>query len=272
MNHLKLLALAVLLCVSVNIYAETDTIAINSLKMNKTIHNIVVTPDGYSSDMSYPVVYMLHGYGDSYEGWLKKVPAIRDLATLYQVIIVCPDGSTSWYMDSPIDPSSQYETYITKELLPFIDNNYNTIKQRESRAITGLSMGGHGALYLAIKHRNLFANAGSLSGGVDLTYSVTSWDIAKKLGPYKGNEDLWHKNSITTMANTLNNNELNLYIDCGSEDFFIGVNRLLHSRLLEKKIAHDYSERPGGHEWRYWDNAIKYQMLYFSTKLIYKPL
>ena len=273
MQKLLFLAFTLWLGLATSLHATVDTLALQSPKMNKTVKSVVITPDNNTPEKRYPVLYLLHGHSDLYDGWIKKVANIKELANQYQTIIVCPDGGfSSWYMDSPIDPGYQYETYIINELIPAIDSRYKTLKQRESRAITGLSMGGHGALYLAIRHRDLFANAGSMSGGVDLTFSVTSWDIAKKLGPYEGNEELWHKNSVITIARQLKNRELNLTIECGTEDFFIGINRMLHTLLTERKIAHDYTERPGGHNWNYWANAIKYQMLYFSTQFAYQPL
>ena len=79
----------------------------------------------------------------------------------------------SWYWNSPVDPKSQYETFISDELIKAIDSKYKTIKNRTGRAITGLSMGGHGALYLAIKHQDVFGAAGSMSGGVDIGHSLT---------------------------------------------------------------------------------------------------
>ena len=85
------------------------------------------------------------------------------------MIIVCPDGGFgSWYWDSPVDAGSQYETYVSNELVTWIDSKYKTIKTRKGRAITGLSMGGQGALYLAFRHQDIFGAAGSMSGGVDI--------------------------------------------------------------------------------------------------------
>jgi len=90
-------------------------------------------------------------------------------ADRYDFIIVCPDGNYSnWYMDSPVDSSFRYETYMARELLQWVDEHYKTIRSREGRAITGLSMGGHGAFYLAFRNQDTFGAAGSMSGGVDI--------------------------------------------------------------------------------------------------------
>jgi S-formylglutathione hydrolase FrmB len=245
--------------------AKIDTVNTYSAAMKKTIKAVVITPDSYSRDKIYPVVYLLHGAGDNYSGWIKKVPAVATTADLYQQIIVCPDGNvTSWYFDSPVNKAWRYETYVAKELVPFIDEHYQTIKDRKGRAITGLSMGGHGALYLAFRHQDIFGAAGSMSGGVDIRPFPKSWKIDEKLGSYAEYPENWEKNTVTNMLNLLSPNALALIIDCGTDDFFYKVNVNLHDQLLERNIPHDFITRPGGHTWPYWANAVKYQMLYMS--------
>ena len=244
---------------------QVDTIALFSAKMKKEVKSVVVLPEKYSKNKHYPVVYLLHGYSDNYAKWINTVPTIKALATKHQLILVCPDGGySSWYFDSPIDSSIQYETHITRELLPYIDSHYATIPNRKARAITGLSMGGHGALYLAIRNKDLFANAGSMSGGVDLRNSTKSYGITKLIGSIEKNPEEWNNRSVINMVSALQNKELNLVIECGVSDFFYQINANLHRRLMELKIDHDYTERPGSHNWQYWTNAINYQLLYFD--------
>lgn len=252
---------------------QVDTIAVYSAKMKKEIKSVVVVPEKYSKKKHYPVVYLLHGYSDNYAKWVKTVPAIKTLATKHQLIIVCPDGGySSWFFDSPIDSTFQYETHITRELLPYVDSHYATIPNRSARAITGLSMGGHGALYLAIRNKDLFENAGSMSGGVDLRSSSKKYDIAKRIGTIEANQDEWDNRSVINMVTTLKNKELNLAVECGVNDFFYQINAALHRRLVALNIDHDYTERPGIHNWDYWTNAINYQLLFFdrSFKREYK--
>ena len=245
--------------------ARVDTVTTYSAAMKKNIKAVVVVPDNYSKDKIYPVVYLLHGAGDNYSGWIKKAPTVAITADLYQQIIVCPDGnSTSWYFDSPVNKDWKYETYVTKELIPFIDGHYQTIRDRKGRAITGLSMGGHGALYLAFKHQDLFGAAGSMSGGVDIRPFPKSWKIEQKLGSYAEYPENWEKNTVINMLHLLTPTALALIIDCGTEDFFYKVNVNLHDKLVERNIPHDFIIRPGGHTWPYWENAVKYQMMYMS--------
>jgi len=247
--------------------AQIDTLIIKSKSMKKEVPNLIITPKTYTTQSeAFPVLYLLHGATDSFTGWLTKVPNIQKLADAYNVIIICPDGGyTSWYFDSPIDPKMQYETYIAKELVKKIDKKYNTISNKKGRAITGLSMGGHGAFYLAFKHQDIWGAAGSMSGGVDIRPFPNNWDISKRIGTYAENKQKWEDNSVINMVYLLNGKDLKIIFECGVDDFFYDANKRLHEKLIERNIPHDYAERPGKHNWNYWSNAIKYQMLYFDT-------
>jgi S-formylglutathione hydrolase FrmB len=250
---------------------KIDTVETYSPSMKKTIKAVVLTPDSYAAGKEFPVVYLLHGHGGFYGDWVKKAPATRNLPDTYQTIIVCPDANAnSWYFDSPVDPASQYETYVSKELVAWVDSHYKTIKNRTGRAITGLSMGGHGALYLAFKHQDVFGAAGSMSGGVDIRPFPNNWDMAKWLGTYAQNPERWEQHTVINLLHLLTPGSQALIIDCGTDDFFFRVNTNLHQKMLDMNIAHDYITRPGAHNWNYWNNAVHYQFLfmrmYFDRK------
>jgi S-formylglutathione hydrolase FrmB len=236
--------------------------------MKKEIKAVVVTPASYNNENRFPVVYLLHGYSGNYADWIKKVPAIKDLADQYQLMIVCPDGNfSSWYFDSPEQPDNKYETYVATELVKWIDGKYKTIADKKARAITGLSMGGHGALYLAFKHQDVFSIAGSMSGGVDLRPFPNNWDIAKRIGTYAAKPDQWENRSVINLTHLLTPNALALIIQCGTEDFFYKVNVQLHEKLAYQNIPHTFMTNPGAHNWQYWADAIQYQLLFISNNL-----
>ena len=253
--------------------AKVDTVTTFSAAMNKEIKAVVVTPDNYSKDTALPVVYLLHGYSDSYSsGWIKKGKGFETLADERRMIIVCPDGGvSSWYFDSPVDESCRYETYIVRELVPWIDKNYRTISSPKGRGITGLSMGGHGALYLAFRNQDVFGAAGSMSGGVDIRPFPNNWSLIERLGTYAQHPENWEKNTVINMLHLLTPGSLALIIDCGSGDFFYKVNRQLHEKLSDRNIPHDFISRPGAHDWNYWKNAVKYQLL-FMSEFFNKPI
>lgn len=249
--------------------ADVDTIQIYSRSMQKSIPAVVVTPDGYSSQpvQRYPVVYLLHGAGGSYSNWIKKVPAIRALADQYQAIIVCPDGaSTSWYFDSPIDSGFRYETHVAWEVPNHIDSAYRTVNDRKARAITGLSMGGHGALFIAFRHADRFSIAGSMSGALHVTVIRKGYNVEKRLGDTIVNAAYWRDWSVLNVIEQYPKDSLSILIDCGTEDRVIPMNRAVHEKMLKLKIPHEYLERPGEHNWPYWENAIQYQMMYINQQ------
>lgn len=246
--------------------ANVDTVSTYSPSMDKQIKAVVITPKEYSEDKgkSYPVVYLLHGYSGNYREWVSQVPELQKYSDLYNLIIVCPDGNySSWYLDSPEKPEVNFETYISSELIDWIDDHYNTTADEESRAITGLSMGGHGALYLAFRHQDVFGQAGSLSGGVDLRPFPLNWELSSLLGSYAEFPERWEENSVINLTHLLTPKSLKIIIACGTDDFFYGVNENLHDKLLLNNIPHTYISAPGAHTWDFWKTFIKYQLQFF---------
>jgi S-formylglutathione hydrolase FrmB len=246
--------------------SQADTVEIMSQKMGRKIKTVVIVPEQYSDpdlqEEQYPVLYLLHGAYGCYSDWPTRTN-LDDMASDYSVIIVCPDGQDSWYFDSPIDPKMQFETFISKELVDYVDNNYRTIPTPGMRAITGLSMGGHGALFVGFRHPDVFHSCGSMSGGVNICHFPDNWHIKDRLGEYKSNQQLWESHSVIGLVENLKPGQ-NITIDDGVNDIFINENNALHEALLKKGIAHDYTVRPGEHTWSYWTNSLDFQILFFS--------
>jgi S-formylglutathione hydrolase FrmB len=245
---------------------RVETVEIFSPSMHKNIRCLIITPDDYSVMAGpYPVLYLLHGWSGNYAGWLGDAPQLQQHADTYRMLIVCPDGGyDSWYLDSPVDTSVRYETHITREVVNYVDYYYHTRQERSGRAIAGLSMGGHGALSLAIRHPDLFGAAGSMAGGLDLRpFRKNNWDLEGVLGEPGAYWQNWEDYSVVNLVDRLKNRQLSLIIDCGTGDFFIEPNREMHRRLLDARIEHEYTERPGEHNDEYWGNAIDMQVLFF---------
>lgn len=262
--------------------ATVDSIEVPSAAMNKVYKAAVVLPASYAkSKATYPVLYLLHGGGGHFRDWLNSTPdkmVVKDLADQYNLIIVMPEGETfGWYLNSPVKKDNLFETYIIDEVIPKIDKDYRTVKNAKGRVITGLSMGGHGALYLSSRHPQLFCAAGSMSGAVDL--DIKNWkippDFAKDvksrfetiLGQDTTTSTLYSENSVVNMTDRMKSNGLKLIIDCGVDDFLLEPNRELHHRLVYNHTPHDYTEHPGGHSWDYWQNSLPYHVLFFHKIL-----
>jgi S-formylglutathione hydrolase FrmB len=262
--------------------AKVDTLNVPSASMNRTLPTAVVLPQSYRKvKKPFPVLYLLHGGRGSFRDWLSQTPdktLLQRLADQYNLIIVTPEGGpTSYYFDSPLDKSSQFETFIARELIDKIDNTYRTVRDRKGRVIAGLSMGGHGAMFISSRHPDLYAAAGSMSGVMNI--NTATWkvppDFAKSraenftnlLGPPKEGDTPYPGYTMVTLADQLKANNLPLIFDIGVDDFLIDTNRELHRKLVENKTPHDYIERPGGHTWEYWQNALPYQVLFLSNIL-----
>lgn len=245
--------------------ATVDTVSIYSNAMHKEYKCVVIKPATKEETKKFPVVYLLHGYGGWYANWIIRVPELKQYADDYQLIIVCPDGNNSWYLDSPLDSSIRFETYIGKEVPEYIEQHYPAISNRKARAVTGLSMGGHGGLFLGFRHADFFGACGSMSGGLDIRPFPKSWEIRKMLGDSAQYPENWKNYSAITVIEQKPADNLSIIIDCGTDDFFYGVNKAVHEKMLQLKIPHDYIERPGKHEWPYWANAVKYQLLFFKS-------
>lgn len=246
--------------------ATVDTVSIYSNAMNRPYKCVVIKPAVEQDEtVPLPVVYLLHGYGGWYANWLLRVPELKDYADQYRMMIVCPDGGYgSWYINSPVDSNSKFETYIGEEVPAYIDAHYSTIKNRKGRAITGLSMGGHGGLFLGFRHIDAFGACGSMSGGVYLRPFPKNWELAKRLGDTLHHAANWENYSVLNVIDNKPAQPLAVIIDCGTADFFFAVNEALHQKMLTLKIPHDYITRPGAHDWNYWRNAVKYQLLFFK--------
>ncbi len=245
------LTLLVWLPATLSFAAKVDSLDIPSAAMNKTYKAGVVLPKTYAkSKASFPVLYLLHGGSGHYSDWLQKTPGkqlLHKLADQYNLIIVTPEGETlGGYLDSPVQADNKFETYITQEVLTKIDNTYRTIRDRKGRVISGLSMGGHGAFYLATRHPDLYCAAGSMSGALDLNFA--NWKItpefaqqitprfARILGPVGTTPDLYAANSVVNYVDKMKANDVKLIFDCGVDDFLLEPNRELHRRLVYSKV------------------------------------
>lgn len=265
---------------------KVDTLDVFSLSMQKTLKVAVTTPSTYQTSQDrYPVIYLLHGGSGSFSDWHQKVTQkgiVNQLAETYNVVIVTPGvGPASYYYDSPLQDSVRYETYMIQELIPLIDSQYRTLAQKESRAITGLSMGGHGAITLAAKHPELFVAAGSMSGVMNIDTDL--WKVGEDfrnlrkkgqlemLGAINYKAPQFNPYTAVGLVDQLKDQGVAVIIDCGVDDFLIETNRQMHGILLDKKIAHEYIERPGAHTWTYWTEAVPVQFSFLNKYLQRTP-
>jgi enterochelin esterase-like enzyme len=249
--------------------------------LQRDVRYSIYLPPGYTSNTTrrYPVVYLLHGFPaapvDSESDWVQSGAADRladeGIATgrLPPMILVMPDAKATWYVNSA-DGKVRYEDMFVQELIPFIDRTYRTHAQRVYRGIAGLSMGGFGALTLAMRHPDLFSACAALSPGLhteDETKSMEDAAYARYFAPAfgaaaKGDARLtenWRKYSPLALARTLPAEQLRKtlwWIDIGDDDYLSQGSDAMHTVLKQRQIPHEYRVRDGAHEWIYWRTGL----------------
>lgn len=279
LNRFLALMIAAASCVTAQAQRHGKVIEreiISSNTLGKDVAYTVYLPADYeTSERTYPVVYLLHGYTDDNTGWLQfgEINRYADKAiddgTIPPMIIVMPDGGTSWYINS-YDGKEKYEDFFVKEFMPLVEKKFRIKSEKKYRGVAGLSMGGYGTLILSLKHPELFAAAAPLSAAVFDDATLSSTPDARYEAVFgqlygrglKGNDrlnDIWYRNSVLKIVNDKPAEELKkvrYWIDCGDDDGLTKGNCLLHLALFDKKVPHEYRVRDGAHSWTYWRTGI----------------
>ncbi|MDR2151818.1 MAG: esterase family protein [Helicobacteraceae bacterium] len=253
------LLLAIIVAFAPLFGAKIETIKTYSQAMRKTIEAIVIAPD--AADEKIASIYLLHGYGATPNSWLEIAKdELTIAADKRKVLFVLANGGVSWYIDSPRDKSVRYETYVAKELTAQIDAQYPTIASAKARAIAGFSMGGHGALFLALKHSDTFSAVGAMAGGVDLPPFSQYWGLTRLLGDLKTYREDWIAHSAINMIERYDPSALTIRIDCGRDDFFRASNAAFAKKLRDLNASFIYEERGGGHDGAFLKAALGDQL------------
>ena len=259
--------------------SAVETVQFHSPLIGKTLPYNVVLPTNYrvSRNTRYPVLYLLHGLTGHYSDWLTRTN-VADYAAKYRIIVVMPEGNDGWYTDSATVPSERYESYFIRELIPDVQKRYRTIESRYGRGVAGLSMGGYGALKFGLKYPATFAFAGSMSGALD----AASWS-EKEMAAFPSLRDSFmgvfgplgsetrKTNDVFELVRTMTTARAAslpyFYLDCGTEDMLANDNARFAALLHEKKIAHEYRQLPGNHNWQYWDQQVREVLKIAAEKL-----
>lgn len=244
-------------------------------------YSIYLPPDYDTSERSYPVLYLLHGYSDDETGWIQFGEANRIAdngianGDFSSCIIIMPDGGVSWYVNSA-DGSGLWEDMFIQEFIPTIEKQYRIRSKKEFRAIAGLSMGGNGSLLLAMKNPDLFSSCVALSAGTITDEEVLANDqFDHYFGKIYGEKTIdevsehWKANSPLHLLDSVDKkqlNSINWYIDCGDDDFLYKGNSALHIKMRDLGIKHEFRIRNGGHQWSYWRTGLSDGLKFISEE------
>jgi putative tributyrin esterase len=248
----------------------SESFAAASLGGTSLPYRILLPVDYEMGSARYPVLYLLHGADGNEKDWTTRTN-LAAYAQRYNLIIVMPGVGNSWYSNSAADPKARYEDAIVSDLIPYIDGKYRTIGTWHGRAVAGLSMGGFGATKFALRYPHLFIFAASFSGAFDAPRTnivVNPTDERSKrllaiFGPSEG--EARRKNDVFELARRIKDGTRvpYLYIATGSGDQLSSVlpaNPRFTDILRERKFAFEYHERPGAHDWRFWDAEVRYAL------------
>lgn len=277
----KFLIFSLLVSLTFTLLAQSkvlESLGMKSELLNTEVKYSVYLPDGYEhSERKYPVVYLLNGYTGNETDWIEsgsmKHSVDHEIAegNIQKMVIVMPDGDDRLYMNRT-DGTYPYEDMFIKELLPFIQSQYRIRKGKRYTGISGLSMGGAGALKLALKYDEMFGACAAFSAAVFTEDEVTSSeqsgmdgyvskampDMVGRKGKNRLNQsyedyDVLHlvKTKDPELLKTVK-----LYFDCGDDDFLTLGNAELHKQLTLLKIPHEYRVRDGAHTWPFWRESL----------------
>jgi enterochelin esterase-like enzyme len=268
----KLLSLIITLSISSSLIAQMgrvfDNLSMPSkiLKMDRK-YALYLPPDYETSQRSYPVLYLLHGYTDNQTGWVQfgEIMHIADAAIksgkATSMIIVMPDADTGipGYVNDA-KGEWRYEDFFFQEFMPYIEKIYRIRSDKHYRAVAGLSMGGGGSFYFALHHPELFSSACPLSAATDAAIldSLTNFSYTKGITG-KAKEDYYKKYNVLDLIENMPDDQVNAvrwYIDCGEDDFLIEGNSLVHLAIHKKGLTHEYRMREGVHSWTYWRQSL----------------
>lgn len=211
--------------------------------------------------------YLLHGLSDDHTIWQRRTSIERYVNGL-PLIVVMPDSGRGFYTDA--QTGMAWESAIAGDLVSYIDNLFQTKATREGRCIGGLSMGGYGAVKLALKYPHLFCSAVSHSGAVAFGHHPLQGEDAwqKEFRLIVGENPQGGENDPFALAERLKPEERPLLrIDCGVDDFLLDSNREFHAYLNTIGYTHEYEEFPGAHTWDYWDVHVQEAVAFHKRNL-----
>ena len=276
---------------------ELLTVEFFSPAVDRTMKYNILLPDDYETSTDrYPVLYLLHGLTQNYTAWGLANGAPFYAGLYDDLIVVMPDAGNSWYVnwaENEDDQTNNWEDHVVRDVVGHVDWNFRTIARREGRAMTGLSMGGFGAITMGLRNPELFISIGSTSGALEYGRQAaarmrgeleprprrtpTAEQLARRrqLNPLIGIDGFSSQVERSPRGRMFTNPEQadaydpftlikqvpredlpHIYLDCGTEDRLISGAQELAAYMFEENIPFNYMQMPGAHNAAYWIEAI----------------
>lgn len=270
MKKYLVLALAVIVTLGTSA-SNVETCSIKSKLLNAKVQYNVYLPDGYDRSLHYPVVYLLHGFTDTYTAWVERgnMQKIADEAIksgkARPMVIVMPNAggpktAETWngYFNMPGWP---YHDFFFQELLPEVEKKYHCGGTKDMRAVMGLSMGGGGSTVYAQRHPDMFCACYAMSPWLtDAENAVRPGNNPDKVALVKAAVTQNSALKFVETASEARKDSLRTvrwYLDCGDDDFLFDQSVRLHQLMRTRRIPGELRVRDGGHTWVYWQAALQ---------------
>ena len=240
-------------------------VTFHSAALNREIPYRAILPASIAANEKLPVVYLLHGGGGSFHDWSNYSDVAGYAAD--GLLLVMPEGNSSYYTNSADRPQDRYEDYIVQDLIADVERRFPAAAGREHRAIAGVSMGGFGAVVLALKHPDLFIFAGGLSPALDVPSRPFS---IKRVGQYRQHSSIFgpwgsqsrHASDPLVLVRSADPAQTPyLFLTCGDQEGLLSTNRRFAAMLQARHFNYEFHTVAGGHDWNQWNHNVSALMM-----------
>jgi S-formylglutathione hydrolase FrmB len=235
-------------------------VTFHSASLNRDMQYRVVLPADSAPNQKFPVLYLLHGGGGGFRDWSNYSDVARYAE--HGLVLVMPEGNSSYYTNSADHPQDRYEDYIVRDLIADVEQKFPAAGGRASRAIAGVSMGGFGAVVLALKHPELFVFTGGMSSALDVPSRPFS---IKRVGQYRQHSSIfgpWGSQSRGAsdpfvLARSADPAQTPyIFLTCGDQEGLLGTNKKFAALLRQRQFAYEFHTTHGGHDWNQWNSNL----------------
>jgi S-formylglutathione hydrolase FrmB len=236
-------------------------VTFRSSSLNRDISYRVILPASIPQGRKLPAIYLLHGGGGSYRDWSNYSDVARYAEQGF--LLVMPEGGYSYYTNSAEKPQDKFEDYIAKDLIADVESRFLVISKRDSRAIVGVSMGGFGAVKIALKHPELYGFVAGLSSALDVPSRPFS---IKRISQYRGHAQIFgpwgsqtrrENDPLVLAQNSDAATTPYMFLTCGDREGLLAVNRRFASLLKDRHFQSEFHRVPGGnHDWNQWNSQL----------------
>jgi len=232
----------------------------HSAALSREMQYRVVLPAKLTAGQKIPVVYLLHGAGGGFRDWSNYSDVARYAES--GVLLVMPEGNSSYYINAVDPPADRYEDFIVNDLISDVESRFPVATGRSSRAVVGVSMGGFGAVNLALRHPDLFVFAGGLSSALDVprrAFTIKRLQQSRHFeaifGPSgsearRGNDPFMLLQKADPAATPY------LFLTCGEQEGLLPTNREFAALLAQRHFRYEFHTARGGHDWNQWNSWL----------------